>query len=160
MDSSLRENTGKHSGFRPSPERRKAVLRRDRLDGATGTRRGGAQDSAEQPATGRSRLEWQRVQLCGAFPSGVSLPVVLGLMLPRHRIDAFRQAAGRQGTDHPDERCPARRLHPPHHLLGDGQAARLSGTQYRWDDLALHQRDDAASHHRLRRGAGVPSHRR
>ena len=58
------------------------------------------------------------------------------------------------------ERRPAQRLHPSHHLLGDGEAARLSQPQHRRHDRPQLQRHHPAAHHRLRRGAGVPGDRR
>ena len=69
---------------------------------------------AYQFAPGDCRLERQILQLFLPFVEGVSLPVVLGLVLPRHHFNSPGPGAGQGRTHDVDERRSAQRFHPPH----------------------------------------------
>src|SRR5690349_13657780 len=74
--------------------------------------------AAPELAGGNPRSRWRAVRLHVSEPRPLSLAVVLGLVLHRHRL-----AAGAAGALTARARVPAGgadrgRLHRPHHLLG------------------------------------------
>src|SRR3989304_2676815 len=77
--------------------------------------RGGPPPAHDQPPTGHLALDGQSLLLRLAFRPPLSLPVVLGLLLPRHRLDSPGHGAGQGRAAHspagPGLRSPHRSPH-------------------------------------------------
>ena len=96
----------------------------------------------------RGVADWNGKEFSFVVPSLTGYPFqwFWDSWFPCHCPDPSGQGAGQGRIDYLDERRPARRIYAPHHLLGDGQAARLPQPQHCRYDLALLQRYHSAAH--------------